>query len=172
MRSSLMPIACAASTNGSSRSASVLARMTRATYGISGMAIAMIVFVERGPERGRHHQRQNQQRQRLQNIDDALRDEIDPAAEIAGSRPITTPSDAAEQRRADADRERDARAVDDAAVDVAAHEIGSPANARRSAAPSDSARVGRQRIVDGDETANNAAKTNTAMMIAPAAPSG
>ena len=35
-----MPIALAASTNGFSRSASVLARMTRAKLGISGIAIA------------------------------------------------------------------------------------------------------------------------------------
>ena len=40
MRVSLMPIDLAASTKGSSRSASVLARITRATVGISGtMAI-------------------------------------------------------------------------------------------------------------------------------------
>src|SRR5947209_11749174 len=49
MRNSLMPIARAASTKGSSRSASVFERMTRATDGISGMAIAMIVFRSDGP---------------------------------------------------------------------------------------------------------------------------
>src|SRR5207253_260841 len=49
MRSSLMPTAFAASTNGSSRSTSVFERTTRATYGISGMAMAMITFSSDGP---------------------------------------------------------------------------------------------------------------------------
>ena len=49
MRVSLMPIDLAASTNGSSRSASVLARMTRATVGISGTAIARITLGSDGP---------------------------------------------------------------------------------------------------------------------------
>src|SRR5215213_6831305 len=49
MRVSLMPIDLAASTNGSSRSASVLARITRATVGISGIAMAMITFGSEGP---------------------------------------------------------------------------------------------------------------------------
>ena len=44
-----MPIDLAASTNGCSRSASVLARITRATVGISGIAIAMITFGSEGP---------------------------------------------------------------------------------------------------------------------------
>ena len=49
IRISLMPIDLAASTKGSSRSASVLARITRETIGISGMAIAMITFGSDGP---------------------------------------------------------------------------------------------------------------------------
>ena len=44
-----MPIDFAASTKGSSRSASVLARITRATVGISGIAMAMITFGSDGP---------------------------------------------------------------------------------------------------------------------------
>ena len=48
-RISLIPIDFAASTNGNSRSASVLARMTRATVGISGMAIARITLGNEGP---------------------------------------------------------------------------------------------------------------------------
>src|ERR1700733_16332757 len=44
MRVSLMPIAFAASTKGCSRSDSVLARVTLATYGTSGIAMAMIVL--------------------------------------------------------------------------------------------------------------------------------
>ena len=44
-----MPIDLAASTKGSSRSASVLARMTRATVGISGMAMAMMMLGSDGP---------------------------------------------------------------------------------------------------------------------------
>ena len=49
IRVSLMPIDLAASTNGSSRSASVLARITRETVGISGIAIAMMTFGSDGP---------------------------------------------------------------------------------------------------------------------------
>src|SRR3984893_8717748 len=49
IRISLMPIDFAASTNGNSRSASVLARMTRATVGIRGIAIARITFGSDGP---------------------------------------------------------------------------------------------------------------------------
>src|ERR1700694_1113072 len=49
IRVSLMPIDLAASTNGSSRSASVLARMTRATVGMRGLGIAMITFGSDGP---------------------------------------------------------------------------------------------------------------------------
>ena len=45
-----MPIDLAASINGSSRSARVLARITRATMGMSGMAIAMITFGSDGPK--------------------------------------------------------------------------------------------------------------------------
>jgi hypothetical protein len=49
MRVSLMPTARAASTNGISRSDSVLERMTRATLGTRGMAMAMMVLVSEGP---------------------------------------------------------------------------------------------------------------------------
>ena len=69
-----MPTARAASTNGISRSDSVLERMTRATLGTSGMAMAMMVLVSDGPERGRHHQRHHQQRQRLHDVHQALHD--------------------------------------------------------------------------------------------------
>src|SRR6185437_13244887 len=49
MRSSLMPTARAASTKGNSRSARVLARMTRAICGMSGMAMAIMVLRSDGP---------------------------------------------------------------------------------------------------------------------------
>ena len=49
MRVSLMPTARAASTNGISRSDSVLERMMRATLGTSGMAMAMMVLASDGP---------------------------------------------------------------------------------------------------------------------------
>jgi len=48
-RRSLIPCAFAASTNGISRKASVLARMTRATCGMTGIDMAMIVFSRDGP---------------------------------------------------------------------------------------------------------------------------
>src|SRR6201999_164481 len=49
IRVSLMPIDLAASTKGCSRSASVLARITRDTTGIRGMAIAMMTLGKDGP---------------------------------------------------------------------------------------------------------------------------
>ena len=85
MRNSLMPTARAASTNGSSRSASVLERITRADVGDQRDGDGDDGVLQRRPERRRHDQRQNEQRQRLQDIDQALRREIDPAAEIAGA---------------------------------------------------------------------------------------
>src|SRR6185312_5801284 len=49
IRVSLMPMDLAASTKGCSRSASVLARITRATIGTRGMEIAKITFGSEGP---------------------------------------------------------------------------------------------------------------------------
>ena len=79
---------------------------------------------ERRPERGGHHQRHHQQRQRLHHVHHALHEEIVPAAEIAGGKPDGDAEQAAEPGRADPDRERNARAVDDAAPHVAPHEVG------------------------------------------------
>ena len=170
MRVSLMPIDLAASTNGSSRSASVLARMTRATVGISGIAIAMITFGKRRPQRCRHHQRQHQQRQRLQNIGDALEHQVDPAGQITRCETDDHADRRAQRGRADADGERNARAVDDPAPDIAAeriraHPVQGIGDARRCA---ESTLSGSKRQI---RSADIATQTNITMMKRPMVPS-
>ena len=82
MRVSLMPIDLAASTNGSSRSASVLARITRATVGIRGIAIAMITFGSDGPSAAVITSASTSSGKRLQDIGNPLEHQIDPARQI------------------------------------------------------------------------------------------
>ncbi len=106
--------------------------------------------LERGTERRRHHQGENQQRQGLEDIYDALGDEIAPSPEIAGGQADDDADHRAEQRRADADSERDAGAVDDAAIDVAAEGIGAQPM-RGAGRRQGQRRVDRQRIVGRDE---------------------
>jgi hypothetical protein len=53
--------------------------------------------VERGTKRRRHHQGQHQQRHGLKDIDDALDDEIYPAADIAGGQAERDTEKAAEE---------------------------------------------------------------------------
>ena len=83
-----------------------------------------------------------------------------------------TPMPRAEHHRADRHLERDARAIDDAAVHVAAHEVGAepvrsqPGFASESAALVDS---GSYIVMYG---AKAAANTNITIITAPAAPSG
>src|SRR5215468_3997849 len=89
-------------------------------------------ILQRWAERRRHHQRQHQERQGLQDIHHALDDEIDPAAEVTGGEPEDDAEAASQHRRADADRERNPRAVDDARIDVATKWIGAqPVGAAR-----------------------------------------
>ena len=121
----------------------------RATLGTSGMAMAMMVLVSEGPERRGHDQRHHQQRQRLHDVDQALHDEIEPAAEEARHEAHHHADQAPERCRTEPHRQRDARAVDDAREHIAAHEIGAErvlvagGGERR-------ARIGGQRIVGGD----------------------
>jgi len=75
--------------------------------------------LQRRAKRRRHHQRQHQQRQSLQDIHDALDDEIDPATEVTGGETEDDAEPAPQRRRTDPDRERNARAVDDPRVNVA-----------------------------------------------------
>ena len=105
--------------------------------------------MQRRPERRRHDDRHDQQRQRLHHLEDALGDQVEPAEQIARQQPERDPDGRAEQHRADADRERDARAVDDAAVDVAAHEVAAEP-VRRARPRQRRGGIGRQRIVDRD----------------------
>ena len=81
--------------------------------------------------------------------------------------------EAAERGGADADGERDARAVDDAAEHVAAHEVGAQHSARRRARASETRGVGRERVERGDAVGEERGQRRTAiMMTAPMAPSG
>src|SRR5262249_11309960 len=86
-------------------------------YGVDGI-------LQRWAERRRHDQRQYQERQGLQDIHHALNDEIDPAAEVTGGEPDDDAKAASQHRRADPDRERNPRAVDDPRIDVATEWIG------------------------------------------------
>ena len=83
MRRWRSPSARAASTYCISRIDSTLARMTRAARGTIGIEIAMITFWTDGPERRRHHQREHEQRQPLQDVQHALGDEVGLAAGVA-----------------------------------------------------------------------------------------
>ena len=149
MRVSLMPMARAASTNGISRNDRVLERMTRATLGTSGMAMAMMVLGSDGPSEAamtsamtssgsdcmmsirRCTRRSNQP---------PKKPDISPMAT-----PIRQPSAVAPTR----DHQRDARAIDDAAEDVAAHEVGTEQMAVAGRGQG-GACVGRERVVGGD----------------------
>src|SRR5438093_2682641 len=71
------------------------------------------------PERRRHDERQHQQREALEDVEDALGDEIALAPEVRREQADDAAEDRAGERRQHADDERDARAVHDAAIDVA-----------------------------------------------------
>src|SRR3974390_3141212 len=73
-------------------------------------------------ERRSHHQCQHQERHGLQYVDDALDDQIDPATDIARGQAQYHAEKRAERGRAQADRERDTRAIDDEAQIVDAHQ--------------------------------------------------
>ena len=74
---------------------------------------------------GQRHQRDREQhrRDRHQPVHHAHHDRVEPA-HVAGDEPDRQADDRREQRDGDADDERHARAVDDAAVDVAAEHVG------------------------------------------------
>ena len=82
-------------------------------------------ILNRRTKRSRHHQREDEQRQRLQHVHQALRDQVEPSAEIAGAQPGANSEQAAERGRSNANRKRDPCAEDNAAPHVSAHEIGS-----------------------------------------------
>ena len=124
MRRWRTPSARAASTYCISRIDSTLARMTRAARGMIGTEIAMTTLWTAGPERGRHHQGEHQQRQPLQDVEHPLGDQVGLAADVADRSPMMPPSTEPSSVDATPDDERDPRAVHDAAVDVAAEVVG------------------------------------------------
>ena len=80
--------------------------------------------VNGGAEGGRHHQGQHEQGQSLKNVQDPLGDQVGRSAGVAGEEPDDPPEHRAQQGRRHADNQRDARAVHDPRVDVAAEMIG------------------------------------------------
>ena len=80
--------------------------------------------LDRRAERRGHDEGEDEERQSLQDVHDALGDEIGLAADVAGQEPDHAAEDRAEQGRRQADDERHPGAVDDARVDVAAEMIG------------------------------------------------
>ena len=86
------------------------------------------------PERGDEGERQDQPREGEEDVGDAHQHAVDPAAEIAGGGADDEAEDRRGQRDQRDDVERRARAVDDAAPDVAAELVGAeqvPAGAGR-----------------------------------------
>ena len=124
MRVSLMPMARAASTNGISRSDSVLERMTRATLGTSGMAMAMMVLVSEGPSEAAITSAITSSGSDCMMSIRRCTSRSNQPPKKPDIRPMVDADQAAEHGGADADGQRDARAVDDAAEHVAAHEVG------------------------------------------------
>ena len=114
IRACLKPAARAASTYGISRMASALERMTRAQRGIIGMVIARITFGSAVAEDHHDRQRQDDQREREEDVHEALEDEVEPPAEVRAGDPEDRPGRGAEHRGAEAHQERRPRAVDEA----------------------------------------------------------
>ena len=154
-----------------SRIDSTLARITRAARGMIGIEMAMITLWSDGPERGRHHERQHEQRQPLQDVQDPLGDQIGLAADVAGQQPDDAAEHRAQERRGDAHDQRDARAVDDPRVDVAAEMVGAEPvlRARR---PACRPRRWRSDRGSASSSAKIAVSAITSMSTPPAAPSG
>ena len=90
-------------------------------------------LVRPGAEHRHDRQREDQRRDRQHQVGQAVDEIVPPAAEIAGRQAQRHADDAVDELRDDADRERDARAVHDAGVDVAALRVGAepPIPARR-----------------------------------------
>jgi hypothetical protein len=87
------------------------------------MAMAKMVLRSDGPERGRHDDGHDQQRQRLHDVEQALDQEVEPAAEIAAGQ-ADGDADQRPSPMAPAPTASEIARRDDAAVHVAAHEVG------------------------------------------------
>ena len=108
---------------------SVEARATRAMRGTIGRVMAAIRLKSMPnsdalAQHRDHHHRQHDDGKRQHDVDNALDPVVDAAAEIAGRRAQQRAQRAAGNGRQDADRQRRARAVDDAREDVAAVLVG------------------------------------------------
>ena len=170
MRRCRRPTARAASMYCISRIDSTLARMTRAARGMIGIEIAMTTLSIDGPSAADITSASTSSGSPCRMSSTRWVDEVGLAAGVAGQEPDDPAEDRAEQRRGDAHDERDARAVDDARVDVAAEVVG--------AEPVLGARRGQgRRGLGGDGIvgrratfAKSAVSTMTTMISPPAAP--
>ena len=121
----------AASTYESSFSDSTTARITRPPNGIRVMAIATITVPMPAPERHRDGHRQYQVRERLQELDEPLADDVEAPAEIAARQAPQRAERGAQQHRAGRHGQRRAAAMDHPAQRVAADLVGAEIVQRR-----------------------------------------
>ena len=80
--------------------------------------------LEPGPQRRHEGERQDQRRERQEDVGDPHQHRVEPAAEVAGERPDREPDRPDDDRDQRDDRQRDPRAVDDAAEHVAPDLVG------------------------------------------------
>ena len=146
--------------------------MTSAQRGIMGIVMAMIRFGMRVAEDRHQGQRQDDQREREEDVHEALQVEIDPPAEVGAAHAQDGPEGGAQHRGAEAHQERGARAVDEPREHVAAEGVGAEP-VRRRGRGEHGPEVHRHRIVGrehGPRTPPPAIITTTT--AAPTAPSG
>ena len=101
-------------------------RTRRTTRGISGMTMAMTTAIRPAREERDDAHGEQDRRDRHQAVHDAHDDAVEPA-DVAGDQADDEADGDADRRHRDADDQRHARAVDDAAVDVAAERVGAEA---------------------------------------------
>ena len=124
MRVSEKPSARPAMTNSRSLIAIVGARAMRANGGIDVSAMAMMMLCIDGPSIATRIKPEDQRRKREQHVHRLHGDGVDAAAVPAGEHADRRADQHREQRRGDADDERDARAVEDARQRVATEAVG------------------------------------------------
>ena len=140
------------------------------------MAMAMIRLKSMPNDHGRahrrdHHQRQHDDRERQQDVDEALDPVVDLAAEIGRGHAEDRADASSHERRGEADHQRGARAVDDAREDVAAVGVGAaPMLPRRRL--QDRGEVDVERVVGRHPSEKMPANIITKMMTKLTAPSG
>ena len=170
MRRWRSPSARAASMYCISRMDSTLARMTRAARGTMGIEIAMITLGTDGPSDADITSASTSSGSpcRMSITRWATRSILPPA--YAGQQADDAAEHRAEQRGAEADDQRDAGAVHDARVDVAAEVVGAEPVRRRSAWPASRRPRWRSGRGSASTSAKTAVRTMTSMRSAAGRP--